>query len=41
MMPEDERDGLYDHTEDYGWDCDLQLPFDEELGGDDDEEEDE
>lgn len=36
-MPEEERSGLYDRDEEYAWDCDLQWPLDEELGGDDED----
>lgn len=35
MTPESERSGLYDPDEEYPWDSDLDLPFDEELGGED------
>jgi len=35
MMPEDERSGLFDPDEEYGWDSDNGYPLDP---GDDDEE---
>ena len=36
-MPEEERTGLYDATEEYAWDSDNGYPLD--PGDDDDEEE--
>ena len=36
MMPEEERNGLYDPDEEYAWDCDLGQ---EEWGWEDEEDE--
>jgi hypothetical protein len=37
-MPEDVRGYDLDSTEEFAWDCDISWSFDEELGGDDDED---
>lgn len=31
MMPEDERSGLFDADEEYGWDCDLDAPGESDV----------
>ena len=37
MMPEDERDAVYDPDEEFGWDCDNDWPLDGDWEEDDEE----